>query len=90
MAVETFPLMELHTKSRLQNEANLKRFLGVFINFGANRKILVKKLRGIARNATIILYRKRLTIDHLRYIFNRGLVPKLEYLMQTCILTAGL
>jgi hypothetical protein len=74
-------------KIKVSKPRKLEQFLGVFINFGNNNKGLRSKLRSIIYNATAILYKKRLTVDHLHYIFNHVIIPKLEYIMQIRIFT---
>ena len=69
-------------KIKVSKQGRLERFLGVFINFGNNNKTLHSMLRSIIYNATVTLHKKRLTVDHLRYLFNHVLIPKLEYIMQ--------
>jgi hypothetical protein len=71
---------------KVAKKGHLERFLGVYINFGNNRKALVKSLKAIIRNVYRILHRKQMFIDHLTYIFNKVIILKLEYLMQTSIL----
>jgi hypothetical protein len=74
-------------KIKVSKQGRLERFLGVFINFGNYNRTLQSKLRSIVYNATVTLYKKRLTVDHLRYIFNHVIIPKLEYIMQIRIFT---
>ena len=77
---------------RVTPHGRLERFLGVYINFGPSKKPLINKLRHIVYNAAFCLYKKLLTHYHIRYIYNRVIIPKIEpkieYIMQTTILTS--
>jgi len=63
------------------------RFLGVYFNINGKNSQLIAHLNSITNNAAGILSRKRSTPDHIVYIYNRVIVPRLEYLMQINVLT---
>ena len=63
------------------------RFLGVYFNIKGKRHKLINHIKNITRQATSLMNRKRVTPDHIVYIFNRVLLPRIEFLMQLEIFT---
>ncbi len=50
---------------------------------------LIKRLRNIVRLAVMTMNRKCITPDHVVYLFNKVLIPQMEYLIQVDVLTKG-
>src|SRR3990170_3469599 len=61
------------------------RFLGIWFNLLGKRTFNLTKLKSITSATALMLNRKILTHDHLKYIINRVIFPKLEYLMTNII-----
>ena len=50
-------------KIKVSKHGHLERFLRVFINFDKTKNLEFSKVRNIIRNATLIMYRKKMTSD---------------------------
>ncbi|CAB4435502.1 unnamed protein product [Rhizophagus irregularis] len=63
------------------------RILGVHFNVDLNKKSLIAKMKQEVDEVCNIMYSKPLTDKHLTYIYNRVVIPKLDFWMQTTILS---
>jgi hypothetical protein len=59
-----------------------KRILGVFFNPFNNNSFTIKKINRILHNLKFSITKKKLTHDHIIYIVNKVILPKIEYLTQ--------
>ena len=62
------------------------RFLGIHFNMDGKRTQLIKQLTDISKHAMMTINRKKVTPDHVTYIVNRVLIPRMEYLLQVNVL----
>ncbi|GES74374.1 ribonuclease H-like domain-containing protein [Rhizophagus clarus] len=63
-----------------------ERLLGVQINGYNNQAPVIKKLKATVRAMLTTIMRKDITHDHVAYLINKILLPRLEYQMQFTIL----
>ncbi|PKK72014.1 hypothetical protein RhiirC2_777704 [Rhizophagus irregularis] len=63
------------------------RILGIYINAFNSHTPTLNKIKKIINNFTYTMRFKKITHDHLIYIINRVLLPKLEYINQFTIFT---
>ncbi|GBB90362.1 hypothetical protein RclHR1_01730010 [Rhizophagus clarus] len=63
-----------------------ERLLGVQINGYNNQAPVIKKLKATVRAMLATIMRKDITHDHVAYLINKVLLPRLEYQMQFTIL----
>jgi hypothetical protein len=59
-----------------------ERILGVFFNHFNNNSYTIKKINRILNNLKFSISKKKLTHDHIIYIINKVILPKIEYLTQ--------
>jgi len=64
-----------------------ERILGVYIDAFDSPNPTINKLKQIVRSIYHTIKKKKLTHDHLIYIINKVAIPRLEYIMQTTILS---
>lgn len=64
-----------------------ERILGVYINAHNSPVPTINKCRQIVADHVITMQKKKITHDHIRYIINKVIIPKLEYLLQHTILS---
>src|SRR6266542_3458179 len=57
------------------------QFLGIYFNMEGKKAQLIKQLRNIVRLAVVTMNRKRITPDHVIYLFNKVLIFWMEYLI---------
>jgi hypothetical protein len=65
-----------------------ERILGVYFNPFNNNTFTIKKIFRILNNLRFSISKKKLTHDHIIYIINKVIIPKLEYLTQHFIVPA--
>ncbi|PKK58977.1 hypothetical protein RhiirC2_795492 [Rhizophagus irregularis] len=73
--------------TRVASRSAAKRIFGIYITAFNTHTPTLKKLRQIIHHFAYTMKYKRITPDHLIYIINRVLLPKLEYINQFTILT---
>jgi hypothetical protein len=64
---------------------NCKRILGLYINIRNKSHHTIKKGKAIVYAHYHMLKKKKLTHDHIRYIINKIVISKLEYIFQHMI-----
>jgi hypothetical protein len=64
---------------------NCERILGLYINIWNKPQHTIKKGKAIVQGHFHMLKKKKLTHDHIRYIINKIIIPKLEYIFQHTI-----
>jgi hypothetical protein len=66
---------------------NCERILRLYINIRNKPQHTIKKGKAIVQSHYYMLKKKKLTHDHIRYIINKIIIPKLEYIFQHTILS---
>ena len=66
-----------------ENENQISRFLGVWINSQLKDAYIKAKAKGIVRGTVLNLAPKKLTLSQLSYLNNICIIPKLCYMLQT-------
>jgi hypothetical protein len=66
---------------------NCKRILGLYINIRNKPQHIIKKDKTIVYAHYHMLKKKKLTYNHIRYIINKIVILKLEYIFQHMILS---
>jgi hypothetical protein len=66
---------------------NCERILRLYINIRNKPQHTIKKGKMIVQSHFHMLKKKKLTHDHIRYIINKIIIPKLEYIFQHTILS---
>jgi hypothetical protein len=72
-------LITIKTASKKQG----KRILGVYINACNNKTLTIHKMKQIIYEFRNAIKFKKITHDHVIYLINRVLIPRLEYIGQT-------
>ncbi|CAB4426586.1 unnamed protein product [Rhizophagus irregularis] len=69
--------------------ANYKaaRILGVYFNPDDHHKTSMKKIFNTINYITMLIRKKKLTHDHVIYVINKVIIPRIEYLSQHFILS---
>ncbi|GBC08208.1 hypothetical protein RclHR1_07970010 [Rhizophagus clarus] len=70
----------------IMKKTQSERLLGVQINGYNNQAPVIKKLKATVRAMLATIMRKDITHDHVAYLINKILLPRLEYQMQFTIL----
>ncbi|CAB4424282.1 unnamed protein product [Rhizophagus irregularis] len=65
------------------------RILGVHFNVDDCHKYSIKKIYNTIRYVTTLIKKKRLTHDHVIYVINKVIIPRVEYLSQHFMLTTN-
>jgi hypothetical protein len=63
------------------------RILGVHFNIEHDAKYLLSKIKTEIDHLTNLMFKKKITDKHVLYIFNRLIVPRVEYWSQVLVLT---
>ncbi|EXX72580.1 hypothetical protein RirG_067990 [Rhizophagus irregularis DAOM 197198w] len=72
---------------RTAPRASSNRILGIYINAFNSHTPTLKKIKQIVNHFAYTMRFKKITHDHLIYIINKVLLPKLEYINQFTIFT---
>lgn len=67
-----------------------ERILGVMINANNRHSATVKKIRQTIYSFTITVRKKKATHDQIRYLINKIIIPRIEYLTQFTVLSQPL
>jgi hypothetical protein len=76
---------EIHIKAKHPHEP--LRILGVHFNIEHDEKYLLSKIKTEIDHLTNLMFKKKITDKHILYIFNRLIVPRVEYWSQVLVLT---
>jgi hypothetical protein len=79
LRISTNKLINIKTASKKQG----KRILGVYINTCNNKTPTIHKMKQIIYEFRNAIKFKKITHDHIIYLINRVLIPRLEYIGQT-------
>ena len=63
------------------------RILGVWFNLSNKKDFVLQQAKYEVQNLSKMLFKKRVTDKHLLYIYNRLIIPRIEYWSQTTVLT---
>jgi hypothetical protein len=76
---------EIHIKAKHPHEP--LRILGVHFNIEHDEKYLLSKIKTEIDHLTNLMFKKKITDKHILYIFNRLIIPRVEYWSQVLVLT---
>ncbi|CAH1768945.1 3700_t:CDS:2, partial [Entrophospora sp. SA101] len=80
-------ILNNNTKIKATGAKESFRFLGVWFNLDQNKKYVKNQVKQEIYKTVNIMKYKRLTDKQLVYIFNSVVLPKIEYKLQTTVLT---
>lgn len=66
--------------------SNNERILGIYINTNNKFQFTINKIKRMLKYICSNLKRKKITHDHVIYIINKVLIPRIEYLCQHSII----
>src|SRR5581483_9499248 len=72
------------------NKTSSSRILGGYFNTHDSVSYIILKLKNITSFTCNLIRRKHITHDHVIYIINKVILPKLEYISQTTFLTEAI
>ncbi|EXX54973.1 hypothetical protein RirG_229570 [Rhizophagus irregularis DAOM 197198w] len=61
------------------------RFLGVWFSLSASSQFVLKQMRSMVKDMAALLGPKKLLAQHVAYLYNAVLLPKLEFHLQTTL-----
>ncbi|GES75128.1 ribonuclease H-like domain-containing protein [Rhizophagus clarus] len=86
---------EKHKLEKMLDHINIKakhpceptRILGVHFNIKNDNRYLISKIKTEVDHLTNLMYKKKITDKHILYIFNRIIIPRIEYWSQVTVLS---
>lgn len=85
------PYIDINFRSKIKvpvlNRNQSTRILGVYFNADDGRQTSIKKIFNMINYVTMLIRKKKLTHDHVIYVINRVIIPRIEYISQNFILT---
>ncbi|GBC00137.1 hypothetical protein RclHR1_03760001 [Rhizophagus clarus] len=66
------------------------RILGVYFNIENDEQFLISKVKAEIDHLTNLMWKKKITDKHILYIFNRIIIPRVEYWSQVFVLSPDL
>ncbi|GBC05219.1 hypothetical protein RclHR1_00610031 [Rhizophagus clarus] len=66
------------------------RILGVYFNIENDEQYLIFKIKAEIDHLTNLMWKKKITDKHILYIFNRIIIPQIEYWSQVFVLSPDL
>ncbi|CAB5192257.1 unnamed protein product [Rhizophagus irregularis] len=98
-ARKNLPLMSTSDLSHIEIEFGTKirvplasknqgvRILGVYFNADDGHQTSIKKIYNTINYVTVLIRKKKLTHDHVIYVINKVIIPRIEYISQHFILS---
>lgn len=72
---------------KIASQTSSNRILGIYINAFNSHTPTLNKIKEIVNNFAFTMHYKKITHNHLIYLINKVLLPKLEYINQFSIFT---
>ncbi|GBC46512.2 hypothetical protein RIR_jg20581.t1 [Rhizophagus irregularis DAOM 181602=DAOM 197198] len=66
------------------------RFLGVWFSLSASSHFVLKQARSMVKNMAALLAPKKLLAQHVTYLYNAVLLPRLEFQLQTSLFSESI
>ncbi|GES99352.1 hypothetical protein GLOIN_2v1777499 [Rhizophagus clarus] len=76
-----------HINIKAKHPCEPTRILGVHFNIENDNRYLISKIKTEVDHLTNLMYKKKITDKHILYIFNRIIIPRIEYWSQVTVLS---
>lgn len=80
---------DVQTAIKVQPINKDTRILGVYLAANGDNKTTINKILSMVQYTTFLINKKRLTHDHVIYVINKDVIPRIEYLSQHTFLSSS-